>query len=311
MTDRRFGSVAVLGLPNAGKSTLVNRLAGCRVSIVTHKAQTTRTRVRGIGILGSTQAVFVDTPGLFRPRRPIDRAIVSAIGAGIRDCDAALLLVDCAKAPDEASDALLAGIGGRLPKRCPRALVLNKIDRIRRNRLLAMVAELNAGARYDETFLISALSGDGVDRLAGWIERALPSGPWLYPEDQASDTPIRLLAAEITREKLLLRMHDELPYRLAVVPVSWREAPGGGAVRIEQRILVARESHRRMIVGKGGSVLAEIRIAASKDIAREVGAEVDLFLHVKVKRGWMNDPRQLAALGFAWAGGGPGEETGT
>ncbi len=305
MSGTRFGSVAVLGLPNAGKSTLVNRLAGARVSIVTHKAQTTRTRVRGIGILGRTQAVFVDTPGLYRPKRRLDEAIVSAVWAGLGEADAALVLVDAAKAPSAARAELLAGVDRRLPAPRPRALVANKIDRVRRESLLALVAELNAAARFDETFLIAASNGDGVDRLAAWIERILPAGPWHYPEEQAADMPLRLLAAEITREKLLLHMHDELPYQLAVEPVEWAEG-ARGRVRIEQRIVVARESHRRMIVGRGGTALARIREAAARDIAREAGSRVDLSLQVKVRRGWMDDPRQLGALGLE-AGSGAGE----
>ena len=307
MTDTRFGSVAVLGLPNAGKSTLVNRLAGTPVSIVTHKAQTTRTRIRGIGIFGRTQAVFVDTPGLYKPQRLIDEAIVSAVWAGLREADTALVLVDAAKAPSPARDALLAGVEERLPRHCPRALVVNKIDRVRRERLLGLVAELNGKARFDETFLIAACNGDGVSRLEGWIEQVLPPGPWHYPEDQASDAPIRFLAAEVTREKLLLRLHDELPYQLAVEPVSWGRA-GKGRVRIEQRIVVARESHRRMVVGKGGSALAQIRTAAARDIALVIGEQVDLALHVKVRRGWMTDPRQLGVLGFGPSGGGTEDE---
>ncbi len=306
MSGTRFGSVAVLGLPNAGKSTLVNRLAGSRVSIVTHKAQTTRARIRGIGLFGGTQAVFIDTPGLYRPRRLIDRAIVSAVWAGLREADAALVLVDAAKTPSEERDALLAGVEERLPRRCPRSLVVNKIDRVRPERLLAMVAELNGRARFDETFLIAARTGDGVDRLESWIEQVLPSGPWHYPEDQASDAPVRFLAAEITREKLLLHLHDELPYELAVEPVAWQRT-GGGRVRIEQTIVVARESHRRMVVGKGGSALARIRTASERDIARELAEAVDLVLHVKVRRGWMSNPRQLGELGFGLPTSGEAE----
>ena len=297
MKETRFGAVAVLGLPNAGKSTLVNRLVGSRVSIVTHKAQTTRARVRGIGIFGETQAVFVDTPGLYRPRRLMDKAIVSAVWAGLREADAALVLVDAAKAPSAGRDALLLGVEERLPPQFPRALALNKIDLVPRQQLLAMVAELNGTARFEETFLIAARSGDGVDRLERWITKSLPPGPWHYPDDQASDVPLRLLATEITREKLLLRLHDELPYELAVEAVAWDRA-GSGRVRIEQKIVVARESHRRMVVGKGGSALAQVRGAAARDIAREIGEPVDLVLHVKVKRGWMTNPRQLGALGF-------------
>ena len=297
MSGTRFGSVAVLGLPNAGKSTLVNRLSGSRVSIVTHKAQTTRARVRGIGLFGSTQAVFIDTPGLYRPRRLIDRAIVSAVWSGLREADAALVLIDAARGPSDERDALLTGVEERLPRRCPRSLVVNKVDRVRRERLLAMVADLNGRARFDETFLVAARTGDGVDRLEAWIERVLPSGPWHYPEDQASDVPVRSLATEITREKLLLHLHDELPYELAVEPVAWIRI-GRGRVRIEQTIVVARDSHRRMVVGKEGSALARIRVAAERDIARELNETVELVLHVKIRRGWMSNPRQLEELGF-------------
>ena len=307
MTESRFGSVAVLGLPNAGKSTLVNRLCGAHVSIVTHKAQTTRARIRGIGIFGGTQSVFVDTPGLYKPRRLIDKAIVSAVWAGLREADAALVLVDVAKAASVQRDALLAAVEERLPPQCPRALVLNKIDRVRRDRLLGMVAELNRSARFDETFLIAARSGDGVGRLETWIEQALPTGPWHYPKDQASDVSLRFLATEITREKLLLRLHDELPYELAVEAVSWNRT-GKGQVRIEQRIVVARNSHRRMVVGRDGSALAQIRAAAARDIAREIGEGVTLVLHVKVRRGWLTSARDLRSLGFRLPGGDEGAE---
>ena len=304
----RFGAVAVLGLPNAGKSTLVNHLCGSLVSIVTHKAQTTRARMRGIGILGQSQVVFVDTPGLYLARRARDRAIVTDIWAALREADAVLVLVDAAKAPTDSGDALLAGIGGRLPPAVPRALALNKIDRVHRPRLLDRVGRLNEQARFDETFLVSARTGDGVDRVAGWVAGIVPPGPWHYPADQASDMPRRVLAAEITREKLLLRLHQELPYELAVRPVSWEPA-GRGRIRIRQQILVAREAHRRMVVGKGGSMLAEIRVAATRDIARALDERVLLELQVKVQRGWLADPRRLGALGFGRGGtGGAGAE---
>lgn len=304
MTGGRFGTVAVLGLPNAGKSTLVNRLAGRRVSIVTHKAQTTRCRVRGIAVLGDAQAVFVDTPGLYRPRRLIDRAIVSAAWAGLRGADAAVTLVDAAKAGSAERDRLLREVTARLPPGRPSALVVNKIDRVRRQALLPLIDELRGAGRFDETFLVAARSGDGVDRLSGWIRERLPPGPWLYPADQASDMPMRLLAAEITREKLLLHMHDELPYELAVEPVLWRRQRVG--VRVEQRILVARQAHRRMIVGRDGAALHRVRVAAARDIGREIDELVTLGLRVKVRAGWMKDPRQLGALGLQ-AGGEAGE----
>ncbi len=306
-TERpRFGTVAVLGAPNAGKSTLVNFLVGSKVSIVTHKAQTTRTRIRGIANLGPAQVVFVDTPGLFSPRRVLDHAMISAAWAGLKDANAVLLLVDVARRPNDQRDRLFRDFRNRVSREVPAVLVLNKIDRVRRDTLLGLAAELNALASFEATFMISAMNGDGTDELAQWLIQSMPEGPWRYPEQQSADLPLRLLAAEITREKLLMRLHDEIPHNLTVETVAWRRLKSG-TTRIEQDVLVARNSHRRIAIGKGGQTLAAVGRSAREEIGEAVGAPVELFLRVKTRPNWTGNPRHYTDMGLEFPVLKPGQ----
>ncbi len=304
MSDTRCGFVALIGAPNAGKSTLINALVGEKVSIVTRKAQTTRTPVRGVMTRGPAQIVFVDTPGLFAPKRRLDRAMVASAWGAAADADALALLVDARK---EAAGASLSGETEEILKtlgasRKPKVLVLNKIDLMDRGKLLELSARLNAALRFDETFMISAATRDGLDRLVERLAAMTPEGPWLYPEDQIAEAPIRSLAAEITREKLIERLHDELPYQTTVETDSWKEAPDGAA-RIEQTVFVTRESHRKIVIGEGGRTIKAIGTAARKDIAEAHGANVHLFLHVKVREDWLDDPERYRAMGLEFPKG--------
>ncbi len=304
MTETRCGFVALIGAPNAGKSTLINALVGEKVSIVTRKAQTTRSTVRGVVMRGEAQIVFVDTPGLFAPKRRLDRAMVASAWGAAADADALALLIDARK---EAASASLseetAAILDRLKEsRTPRVLVLNKIDLIEREKLLALAAKLNAAIAFAETFMVSASTGDGVDRLIDHLASMLPQGPWLYPEDQIAEVPIRSLAAEITREKLFERLHDELPYQATVETDSWKDQPDGSA-RVEQTVFVTREGHRKIVIGEGGRTIKAIGTAARKDIAEAHGATVHLFLHVKVRERWQDDPERYRAMGLEFPKG--------
>ena len=265
----RCGFVAVIGAPNAGKSTLVNALVGEKVSIVTRKAQTTRSTVRGVLTRGEAQIVFVDTPGLFAPKRRLDRAMVASAWGAAADADALALLIDARKeaASPTVSEETAEILNTLAESRKPKVLVLNKIDAIERPKLLALSARLNEALRFDETFMISALTGDGLDRLVERLAAMAPEGPWLYPEDQIAEAPIRSLAAEITREKLFERLHDELPYQATVETDSWKDLPNGAA-RVEQTVFVTRESHRKIVIGEGGRTIKAIGTAARKDIAR-------------------------------------------
>jgi GTP-binding protein Era len=294
---RRAGFVALIGEPNAGKSTLLNALVGAKVSIVTHKVQTTRSPVRGIVVEGESQLVFVDTPGLFRPRRRLDRAMVAAAWAGSADADVVVLLVEAHRGITEGVEAILAALDERLPPGKPVALAINKIDRVRRERLLALSADLNARRAFAATFMIAASRGDGVADLRRWLAEAVPEGPWLYPEDQIADLPMRLLAAEITREKLTLRLHQELPYQLTVETESWREL-GDGSARIEQVIYVAREGHRGIVLGRGGETIRAVGAAARAEIAEALERPVHLFLEVKVRPRWLDEPERYRELGL-------------
>ena len=295
------GFVAVIGAPNAGKSTLVNALVGSKVSIVTPKVQTTRMPVRGVAIRGDAQIVFVDTPGIFKPRRKLDRAMVKSAWAGAGDADAVLVIVD---APALASEPKgLAAIdtqsiveGLRETKR-KAALVLNKVDAMARAELLPLAERLNGEGVFERVFMISALKGDGLDEVAAWCVEKVPAGPWLYPADQAADIPMRLLASEITREKLYLRLHQELPYQSTVETEVWKELRGG-AVRIEQTIYVERESQRKIVLGKGGATIKAIGAAARIDIAASIEHPVHLFLFVKVREGWGDDPERYREMGL-------------
>lgn len=297
----RCGFVALIGAPNAGKSTLLNRLVGAKISIVTHKVQTTRTLVRGIAIRDDAQIVFVDTPGIFTPRRRLDTAMVSTAWSGAADADLVVLIADARKGFDIDAEAIVARLA---EVKRPKFLALNKIDTMRRDTLLATAARFNEVPTFDATFMISALTGDGVGDLFEAIARAMPESPWLYPEDQLSDFPMRQLAAEITREKLFLRLHQELPYEAHVETESWEERPDG-SVRIGQVIYVARDSQKAIVLGKGGRTIKEIGAAAREDLSEILGVTVHLFLFVKVREAWADDPERFRELGLEF----PGKET--
>jgi len=291
----RCGFVAIIGAPNAGKSTLINSLVGAKVSIVTHKVQTTRTRVRAIAIVGDAQIIFVDTPGIFKPRRKLDEAMVEAAWAGAADADVVALLVDARRGLDEENERILEGLkkSGRKA-----ILVLNKVDLIEKGRLLELADRFNAEYPFEATFMVSALKGDGVADLRDYLAERMPEGPWLYPPDQLSDFPLRMLAAEITREKLYLRLHDELPYASHVETELWEERPDG-SIRIEQTIYVLRESQKKIVIGKGGQTIKEIGQAARKELSELLGGrKVHLFLFVKVREKWDQDPERLRNLGL-------------
>ena len=299
MSETRCGFVAIIGAPNAGKSTLINALVGEKVSIVTRKAQTTRSTVRGVLTRGDAQIVFVDTPGLFAPKRRLDRAMVASAWGAAADADLLMLLIDARKEVDEASlteetQSILSAVG-EIGK--PRLAVLNKIDLVERPKLLELTARLNAALDFEETFMVSAATGDGLGQLLDRLAAIIPAGPWLYPEDQITEAPIRSLAAEITREKLIERLHDELPYQATVETEEWREKPDGSA-RVEQTIFVSRESHRKIVLGEGGRTIKAIGTAARKDISEAHGAPVHLFLHVKVREKWLDDPERYRAMGL-------------
>jgi GTPase len=299
VSETRCGFVALIGAPNAGKSTLINALIGEKVSIVSRKAQTTRSTVRGVLTFGAAQLVFVDTPGVFAPKRRLDRAMVASALSAAADADVLAVIVDARK---EAAESSLAGETAQIleaiePIGKPKVLILNKIDVMDRAKLLELSSRLNGAARFDETFMISAASGDGLGRLKERLTELAPLGPWLYPEDQIAEAPMRSLAAEITREKLLDRLHDELPYQATVETDSWQDQADGSA-RIEQTIFVTRESHRKIVIGQGGQTIKAIGTAARKDIAAANGANVHLFLHVKVRENWLDDPERYRAMGL-------------
>jgi GTP-binding protein Era len=298
-SQTRCGFVALIGAPNAGKSTLLNVLVGSKVSIVSRKAQTTRALVRGIALEGAAQIVFVDTPGIFRPKRRLDRAMVTSAWGGAGDADVVALLLDARRGVDEENEAILE----KLPElKQPKVLILNKIDVIERETLLGLAADLNARLPFAHTFMISALTGDGVGDLKRQLAAMMPEGPWLYPEDQISDAPLRHLAAEITREKIFERLHEELPYQSTVETEQWQERPDG-SVRIEQTIFVERESQRKIALGKGGRTIKAIGQAARQEIAEIVEAPVHLFLFVKVRENWEDDPERYREMGLEFPRG--------
>jgi GTP-binding protein Era len=298
----RCGLVALIGEPNAGKSTLLNRMVGAKVSIVTHKVQTTRTRIRGIAIEGQAQLVFVDTPGLFRPRRRLDRAMVAAAWAGAADADVVALLVEAHRGATEGVRAILAGMAAQLPAGRTVALAINKIDRVAAPALLALAAELNAARDFAATFMISAERGHGVEDLRRWLAERMPPGPWLYPEDQIADLPLRLLAAETTREKLTLRLHQELPYELTVETEGWEERPDG-SVRIDQVVYVGREGHKGIALGPKGATIKAVGQAARAELKDFLDREVHLFLTVKVRPGWLEEAERYGEIGLEFPRG--------
>ncbi len=290
----RCGFVALIGAPNVGKSTLVNALVGSKVTIVSRKVQTTRALIRGIVIEGHSQIILVDTPGIFAPRRRLDRAMVSTAWSGAHDADLVCVLLDAKAGIDSEADAILNRLSDVEHEKI---LVLNKIDLVPREKLLALAKAANDRLAFSETFMISALSGDGVDDLRRTLAAKVPSGPFHYPEDQMSDAPMRQLAAEITREKIYQKLHQELPYQSTVETDSWTERKDH-SVRIEQTIFVERESQRKIVLGKAGATIKSIGADARKEIAEIVGHPVHLFLFVKVRENWGDDPDRYREMGL-------------
>ena len=292
--ETRCAFVALIGAPNVGKSTLVNALVGTKVTIVSPKVQTTRTLVRGIAIADKSQLVFVDTPGIFAPRRRLDRAMVTSAWTGAHDADIVALMVDAKRGLDEETDAILdklKDVGKR------KILILNKVDLVDKPGLLALAQSLHGRGDFAATFMVSALTGDGLGDVKAWLAANAPPGPWHYPEDQISDAPLRSLAAEITREQVFNRLHQELPYRSTVETDIWKELRDG-AVRIEQTIYVERESQRKIVLGKGGASIKAIGAAARAEIAGIIEQKVHLFLFVKVREGWGDDPERFREMGL-------------
>ena len=290
----RCGFVALIGAPNVGKSTLLNALVGAKISIVSPKVQTTRALIRGIAIEGEAQLIFVDTPGIFAPRRRLDRAMVGSAWGSTQDADLVALLIDAHKGVQDDDEAILSKLA---EIRAAKVLVLNKVDLVDKPKLLSLTQALNERAGFAATFMVSARSGDGVADLKSFLAARVPAGPWLYPADQISDAPLRQLAAEITREKLYLRLHQELPYQSTVETEVWKELKDG-SVRIEQTIYVERESQRKIVLGKGGQTIKAIGAAARTDIAEAIEQPVHLFLFVKVREGWGDDPERYREMGL-------------
>nr|WP_319484663.1 GTPase Era [uncultured Cohaesibacter sp.] len=290
----RCGYVALIGAPNAGKSTLVNQIVGSKVSIVTHKVQTTRSLIRGIALKDENQVIFVDTPGIFAPKRRLETAMVNAAWGGARDADVIGMIVDARKGLNEQIETILDRLADiKLPK----VLILNKIDLVKRDTLLALAQEINERLTFDETFMVSALNGDHTNDLLDYFSEHMPEGPWLYPEDMISDLPMRQLASEITREKVFLRLHQELPYASTVETEKW-EQKKDGSVRIEQVIYVERDNQKMIVLGKGGATIKAISMAARKELSELLEANVHLFLFVKVRERWVDDPERYREMGI-------------
>ena len=297
----RAGFVALIGEPNAGKSTLLNKMVGAKVSIVTHKVQTTRARIRGVCMSGQSQIVFVDTPGIFRPRRRLDRAMVSAAWGGAADADIVVLLVEAHRGLTEGVKEIIEALKTRDASQ-PVALAINKIDKVKSEALLRLAEEINTHFPFKETFMISAERGHGVDDLRKWLGGELPESPWYYPEDQIADLPMRNIAAEITREKLTLRLHEELPYQMTVETEKWEDRPDGSA-RIDQLIYVVRDGHKGIVLGKGGETIKAISKAAREEMAEFLGHPVHLFLQVKVRSNWLEDKERYTEMGLDFKDG--------
>lgn len=290
----RCGFVAIIGAPNAGKSTLLNQLVGSKVAIVTHKVQTTRSRIRGIAMEGDTQIVFVDTPGIFKPKRRLDKAMVDAAWGGAGDADAIILMVDAEYEREEDLERIVEGLKSQGRKAI---LVLNKIDATKREKLLKLAERLNETGIFTDTFMISAMKGSGVADLRRHLAKMMPAGPWHYPEDQAADVPLRSLAAEVTREKLFLRLHDELPYSLTVETEEW-EQKKDGSIRIAQVIFVERDSQKKIALGKGGQTIKTVGQLARQELEEMLETKVHLFLFVKVRENWSDDRERYREMGL-------------
>ena len=288
------GFVALIGAPNVGKSTLVNALVGAKVTIVSPKVQTTRSLVRGIAMEGGSQIVLVDTPGIFAPKRRLDRAMVTKAWSGAHDADLVCVLIDAKRGLDDETEALLGKLADVAQ---PKVLVINKVDIVDKPKLLALAEQANKIGKFDATFMVAALSSYGVPDLRAYLAAHVPRGPWLYPEDQISDAPAQSLSTEITREKLFHKLHQELPYQLTVEVEQWKELRGG-ALRIEQTIYVERESQRKIVLGEGGQMIKYIGAAARKELSELLERDVHLFLFVKVREGWGDDPERYREMGL-------------
>ncbi len=297
----RAGFVALIGEPNAGKSTLLNRMVGAKVSIVTHKVQTTRARIRGVAMEGDAQLVFVDTPGLFQPRRRLDRAMVAAAWGGAADADVIVLLIEAHRGVTEGVERILEELGN-VAKGRRVALAINKIDRVEAPVLLGLAEKMNQRFKFSETFMISAERGHGTDTLREWLAGEVPEGPWLYPEDQIADLPMRNIAAEITREKLTLRLHQELPYQLTVETENWEERKDGSA-RIDQLVYVVRDGHKGIVLGNRGETIKAVGKAAREELEEFLGRKVHLFLQVKVRANWLEEAERYSEMGLDFKDG--------
>lgn len=302
--DTRAGFVALIGPPNVGKSTLLNRVVGTKVSIVTHKPQTTRARLRGVAVRNASQIVFVDTPGLFAPRSRFDRAMVAAAWKCAAESDIAAFMAPANRTPSESALEMVGTLAEKRHGGGPVLLALNKIDLVPREDLLTIVDAFSARAEFDSVFLISAEKGDGVDDLVDWLASKVPEGPWMYPQDQIADLPLRMIAAEITREKLMLRVHQELPYRLTVETESWKDLKKGG-VRIDQIVYVGHKRHKGIVLGEGGRTIKQVGTAARREIAELLERDVHLFIHVKARPNWMEEAERYRMIGLEYADGGP------
>jgi len=297
----KCGFVALIGEPNAGKSTLLNRMVGAKVSIVTHKVQTTRARIRGVAMEDETQIVFVDTPGLFKPRRRLDRAMVAAAWGGASDADIVVLMIEAHRGITNGVQAIIEELA-KLEETRRVLLAINKIDRVESETLLSLTEQMNGLYPFLETFMISAEKGHGVGDLKGWLAKHLPDGPWLYPEDQIADLPLRMIAAEITREKLTLRLHQELPYQLTVETENWEERKDGSA-RIDQVIYVMRDGHKGILLGNKGDTIKKISMASRAELETLLERKVHLFLQVKVREGWLEEAQRYSAIGLDFKDG--------
>ena len=301
MTQEKCGVVAVIGAPNAGKSTLLNRMVGAKVSIVTHKVQTTRARIRGVAIEADSQIVFVDTPGLFAPKRRLDRAMVAAAWGGVSDADVVVLMIEAHRGITKGVEAILERLADVAQGRTI-ALAINKIDRVEAPVLLGLTQDMNERFPFIETFLISAEKGHGADHLREWLAERMPEEPWLYPEDQIADLPLRNIAAEITREKLTLRLHQELPYQLTVETESWEDRKDG-SVKIDQIVYVMRDGHKGIVLGNRGETIKSVGKAAREELVDFLDRKVHLFIQVKVRPGWLEDYKRYSEMGHDFKDG--------